>query len=113
MQNQVKRSQRLEHYNVKKLRVCSKLINFAKRMKILQLKPQDKEMQLSFPTEAYQAGFSREFFKLVKQNDLDAVELRLKSDPFLVYQKDHLSNTPLHWAAKRKLLKMTALLIDH
>ena len=53
-----------------------------------------------------------EIHEAVKAGDIEKVKAMVDNDPALLYSKDELGKTPLHWAAGRDQLEIMRLLLD-
>lgn len=67
-----------------------------------------------FPKEPMSKGtISRLFFEAARNGLDEIVRDMLKKDKYLVYEFDHVGETPLHWAAKRNRVEVVKLLISY
>ena len=63
-------------------------------------------------SKPYQHYNSIEFFKLVKDGNLQEVELSLKETPTLAMDFDDQKMTPLHWASRQGHTEIVKLLVQ-
>lgn len=57
-------------------------------------------------------GYTQEIFRMVAEEDLEALQTVLKEDPRSVNERNPQGNTPLHFAAMRRNIQMARLLLD-
>ena len=65
------------------------------------------------PMKAYERPGSHVFFGYVKEGNAIMVEEYLDRCKYFVYDFDEVHSTPLHWAAKRGLHEIMAILLNY
>ncbi len=65
------------------------------------------------PTKPYDRPGSHKFINAAKSGDLETIKRMLKQNRYFVYDYDHISQTALHWAAKRDYKQIVEILIEY